>query len=830
MNGFTAHHFELLDRWKGHKLDRSDPEQVQAYEELREAYSVTEAWAQEVKGRSFPSGTVKMVKKPTNQAQKFDAYHWARIYPEKHSPNYLAYTIGISADYGFEIKIDTVGGLRDGDPVRQAYLDLRGNLDNSSPIVAQLSRDEGLEKTLPELVDSTVQAINAFRPTYDEVWTELDRHRNLDDDELLAHFDGKPAFRDFRAAWTPEDKSLFCRLARAAHRAGLDLWHIDVEIEVRCGCKHPDANSAIGVLAAIHGRRRRTIEFRHPLGSIAARGRRPITAELVDRIEADLAAEPRFPTAWRTERPGLWPDQLPIERSPPDPGTQVNPHEHAKAKRPTLNTILYGSPGTGKTYATTSRCVEICDGMSPQGVEELRARYGKLMDEGRIEFVTFHQSYGYEEFVEGIRPVVDADENAAMRLSVEPGVVKRIAERARKVPEMGSRRIFKLSMGDPKLWGGTPGSDPVFAECIDSGYALLDYGGDIDWSDARYDDRDAVRQRWRQDKNPDATAYDTDVQAIWRFRVEMRRGDIVVASDGYRRFRAVGEVTGDYEFHRREDGFHHRRAVRWHWHVREREGESGSVFMEGRFHWRPVNLMTPSHPDGLNRYLTGIDRLAGALPHVLVIDEINRANISKVMGELITLLEEDKREGAENEVAVTLPYSGQQFTLPVNLHILGTMNTADRSIALLDTALRRRFRFEEMLPKPELLHEARERTGVDLTRVLVVLNERLEYLIDRDHQIGHAWLMEAETRDDVDAVMRHKIIPLIAEYFYDDWSKVRAVLGGTDHFVQRRPLNTPPGLENDIGEARFRWTVQQRFDGDAYWNLIDGAGSRAVSE
>lgn len=110
----------------------------------------------------------------------------------------------------------------------------------------------------------------------------------------------------------------------------------------------------------------------------------------------------------------------------------------------------------------------------------------------------------------------------------------------------------------------------------------------IDWSDARYDDRDAVRQRWRQDKNPDATAYDTDVQAIWRFRVEMRRGDIVVASDGYRRFRAVGEVTGDYEFQRREDGFHHRRAVRWHWHVRDREGDPGSVFLRDGFTGAPL--------------------------------------------------------------------------------------------------------------------------------------------------------------------------------------------------------------------------------------------------
>ena len=247
------------------------------------------------------------------------------------------------------------------------------------------------------------------------MWAELDRHRNLDDEEVLAHFDGKPAFRDFRATWTQEDTSLFCRLARAAHSAGLDFWHIDVDIEVRCGCKHPGANSAVGVLATIHGRRSRTIEFRYPLGSIAVRGRHPLTADLVDRIEAGLAAEPRFPDEWRTERPGLWPDQLGEEQ--PDPGMNGNT---AETRRAPLNTILYGPPGTGKTYATASRCIAICDGKTPQDDEGLRARYGELMDEGRIEFVTFHQSYGYEEFVEGIRPVASAEEGAAMRLAVDP--------------------------------------------------------------------------------------------------------------------------------------------------------------------------------------------------------------------------------------------------------------------------------------------------------------------------------------------------------------------------------------------------------------------------
>ena len=496
----------------------------------------------------------------------------------------------------------------------------------------------------------------------------------------------------------------------------------------------------------------------------------------------------------------------------------------AHADRSPLNTILYGPPGTGKTYATVRRCVEICDGEAPPEVDHLRARYGELMDDGRIEFVTFHQSYGYEEFVEGLRPAADDAGGGSLRLTIKDGVLKRIAERARKIPQIEGRRIFKMSLGDPKSWGGTPHGNAIFAECIDTGCVLLEYGGAIDWSDDHYDAWGEIWERWLLEQNPDATVYDTDIQAMWRFRVDMKKKDIVVVSDGYQRFRAVGQISGDYEFERREDGFHHRRAVEWLWHVREGPGRPVSEFKSGSFQWRPVNILKPANPAGLNPYLREIGDISPVRPHVLVIDEINRANISKVMGELITLLEEDKREGAENEVTVTLPYSDKQFTLPENLHILGTMNTADRSIALLDTALRRRFQFEEMVPDSDLLKDARDRTGIDLPSVLRTMNKRLEYLVDRDHLLGHAWLMKAETRKDVDDTMRRKIIPLIAEYFYDDWSKVQAVLGGKDHFVERRRLNPPPSLEADMGEDRYRWTVKQTFAEDAYEQLIEPTG------
>ena len=349
------------------------------------------------------------------------------------------------------------------------------------------------------------------------------------------------------------------------------------------------------------------------------------------------------------------PKQMDDERTPSSPQEPKDPDVPSEAiVNQSLNTVLYGPPGTGKTYATTRRCVEICDGQAEQLNEAVRGRYRELVDAGRVEFITFHQSYGYEEFVESLRPGIGGAEKVeetgvGFHLVVTDGVLKRIAGRARQTPDE---------------------------------------------------------------------------------------------------------------------------------------------------------------------------------PHVLVIDEINRANVSKVMGELVTLLEEDKREDAENEVAVTLPHSGERFTLPANLHILGTMNTADRSIALLDTALRRRFEFEELAPDPERLQGAGKETGIDLPKVLRTMNERLEWLIDRDHLIGHAWLMKARTRDDVDRVMRRKIIPLIAEYFYDDWEKVHAVLGGTGDFVEGQPLDPPPGFD-DTGENRRRWKVREEFDGRAYVGLVAGRSAPA---
>jgi 5-methylcytosine-specific restriction endonuclease McrBC GTP-binding regulatory subunit McrB len=248
--------------------------------------------------------------------------------------------------------------------------------------------------------------------------------------------------------------------------------------------------------------------------------------------------------------------------------------------------------------------------------------------------------------------------------------------------------------------------------------------------------------------------------------------------------------------------------------------------MRSLYSLRKERLNIPALERYMNSAIKEADADAEREAFVLIIDEINRANISKVFGELITLLEPDKRLGQANALKVHLPYSGDEFGVPANLHIIGTMNTADRSIALLDTALRRRFTFRELMPDVEELRQAlaargldaANLEGIDLCKLLHTINERIEYLFDREHQIGHAYFTGCRSRADVEDVMRHKIIPLLAEYFYEDWSKVAAVLGDSDgtngsHFLEARRLTAPAGFADDeLGGDKRRWSVKARFD------------------
>lgn len=530
------------------------------------------------------------------------------------------------------------------------------------------------------------------------------------------------------------------------------------------------------------------------------------------------------------------------------------PQEEHVMPEPT-NLILYGPPGTGKTYRTALEAVRLCDGGAdypdtPEGRRELMERYAALSKAGRIRFVTFHQSFAYEEFVEGLRPDTSGDQlteqgddsglNGGFRLVAKGGVFKElanVADQARKRPgtanagyDLSGCKFWKMGLG------AIGSEDAVYEGALSGNYVVLGWGGDVDWSDERFSSQDEIRKEWQSMPRPSASP--SNWTQLHPFRNTMKVGDIVIVPYGNTAFRAIGEVTGEYRFEPTGEGtYNHRRSVKWLF-VPDTPLPLDTI-VTGNFQMRTFYSIAESRvkKEALLEQINSLGETqqtpeqggpAEVRQYVLIIDEINRANISKVFGELITLIEPDKRLGGENALMVTLPYSGEEFGVPANLHIIGTMNTADRSIALLDTALRRRFRFREMAPDVAVpaFQKAEADTGLPLAKVLTTINQRIEYLIDRDHRIGHAFFIGCSTLQHVDTVMRDKVIPLLQEYFFEDWGRIAAVLGAG--FIASETLPVPPGLEN--GEPRKSWRVRddaagRPFPAAAYSTLIGQAGS-----
>lgn len=412
-----------------------------------------------------------------------------------------------------------------------------------------------------------------------------------------------------------------------------------------------------------------------------------------------------------------------------------------------LNQILYGPPGTGKTFNVVRRAVRIIE---PDFNGDFKTRFEELRAAGQIGFVTFHQSFSYEEFIEGLRPVLD-DEDGQARYEIRDGVLKQIqraAFEARVERTIGGRPTFDELLKE--FWKRLPGWD----------WKILGI------SDGTRKPRGKYQVRPQKDEYVRAANIDGTKQGDYWVPIEVLRTCW------------AGLEKGAYP---------NSPTLRGIWGRAFQCNLGGAVCLQLQ---KIEEEMKPNSK-------TVVDWLS--TPNfVLIIDEINRGNISKILGELITLLEDDKRLGADNELRLTLPVSGETFALPPNLFILGTMNTADKSLAQLDVALRRRFSFIEMAPDFSVC----DGMPADIKKVLEKLNERIEWAIDREHRLGHASWMNVKNADDFNRVWSEKAMPLLVELFADNLEGLRELLGDGDNqngFM--RPFKAPGNMK---GRDRLR--------------------------
>lgn len=390
-----------------------------------------------------------------------------------------------------------------------------------------------------------------------------------------------------------------------------------------------------------------------------------------------------------------------------------------------LNQILFGPPGTGKTYNTINKAVAIVDNLKESALKgyyeersDLKERFDELLIDdwenpnGQIGFVTFHQSMSYEDFIEGIKPGLNDEQNVIY--DIEPGVFKMMASIARD-----------------------------------------------NWLDANKGTKEQLSFE---------EAF-TKFKEEWQENQEMK---FPLKREGSE-YTILGFTKSSIKFKKASGGTGHTLSIstlRDYFYKRREVRQTG------------VGIYYPAILDKLKSYQPSLIVEKEEKNYVLIIDEINRGNVSQIFGELITLIEEDKRLGKAEALEVTLPYSKEKFGVPPNLHIIGTMNTADRSVEALDAALRRRFNFEEMPPRPLLIEtdgNLKEQKGildtVDLPLILNTINKRIEKLLDKDHQIGHSYFMSVTKLSELKEAFQNKIIPLLQEYFFGDYGEIGLVVG-----------------------------------------------------
>lgn len=447
--------------------------------------------------------------------------------------------------------------------------------------------------------------------------------------------------------------------------------------------------------------------------------------------------------------------------------------EESNMKIIPLNQILYGPPGTGKTYHTIDKALEIL-GENLESRDEKKAKFDEYVRKGQIVFTTFHQSYGYEEFVEGIKPIIDNDENSQeVKYDVKDGIFKELCDK--------SLKNYILSMQNEN---------------------------EIDLDKLIFEFANYINQDFLNKGNEFPLENKVSIKKI-----------LLNFKDEYRSFSLGGSIKSPQSLtidiiKRDYLNFKNKKILSFK-DIKPKYDSQSDYHGNAIYYFMFYNKLKEFENIQNEKFKIKKEILKS---YIIIIDEINRGNVSKIFGELITLIEPSKRLGNEEALELTLPYSGEKFGVPKNVYIIGTMNTADRSITSLDTALRRRFEFVEMMPNSDLLNnvfickdvenpnEDEDYLGDDaktegyaeiLQNILISINKRIEFLLDREKTIGHAffmseavkfnknnWIKPDEYEEDwyvlsiskLKKVFQNKIIPLLQEYFYNDYALINAVL------------------------------------------------------
>lgn len=455
-----------------------------------------------------------------------------------------------------------------------------------------------------------------------------------------------------------------------------------------------------------------------------------------------------------------------------------NPREMDKD----LNQILYGPPGTGKTFNTINKALKLCgDNLSGLDRGKIKELYKQRVDEGRIVFTTFHQSMTYEDFIEGIKP---KSYNGKVLYNIEDGIFKQLCYKAlfahfnKSQSNLTSRfsefdTLFDKYMEDVEQRLNALGSEEMLL------LPLKSRGYYTEIKSLNEEERYFLTRGTRA--NSDAKVFKEKLRLLYN-----RFNSVEDIKDVSTDIRSVGPGLGwssnyygvfqdlkrfeNEQFEKNNDAPSSKLDYPDYSQIREYVANNG-------------------FPD---KYDPNADSF------VIIIDEINRGNISQIFGELITLLEDDKRLGKNESLELILPYSKSSFGIPPNIYVLGTMNTADRSVEALDTALRRRFSFSEMPPDSELIKSYGKAengivNGFDLSELLKTINKRIEKLLDKDHMIGHSYFLSVDSIENLKKAFQNKVVPLLQEYFFGDYGKMGLVIGKGFFEI----------IENDEGEDFF---------------------------